>query len=62
MRVACLPACLPAPPPARPSQLQVPAGADVAWFVNTPALQSVPTIWHAHILWRQPPAAAEQQQ
>lgn len=31
---------------------QVPAGSDVAWFVNPPSVQSVPAIWHCHIMFR----------
>lgn len=36
---------------------QVPPGSQHTWFENTPTLQSVPAIWHAHVLWRQPTAA-----
>ncbi|PRW20771.1 hypothetical protein C2E21_8875 [Chlorella sorokiniana] len=36
----------------------VPPGADTLWFVNPPVLQSVPSIWHAHILVRQPAEGA----
>lgn len=38
------------------SPVQAPPGCQATWFVNTPTLQSVPTIWHAHVLWRQPTA------
>ncbi|PSC67229.1 hypothetical protein C2E20_9081, partial [Micractinium conductrix] len=38
----------------------VPPGSDHCWFVNTPTLQSVPAIWHAHVLWQPPPGAASE--
>eukprot|EP00887_Chlorella_sp_A99_P005891 scaffold1.g5891.t1 len=43
---------------------ELPTDAEYVWFVNPPVLQSVPTIWHAHIMWRRRPAdaAAAQQQ
>lgn len=52
------------PPCTRVSCSQVPHGAETLWFVNPPVLQSVPAIWHAHILVRQQAggAAAQQQQ
>ncbi|KAL4450534.1 hypothetical protein ABPG77_000890 [Micractinium sp. CCAP 211/92] len=36
---------------------RVPPASQHTWFVNTPTLQSVPAIWHAHVLWQQPTAA-----
>ncbi|KAL4439692.1 hypothetical protein ABPG75_002693 [Micractinium tetrahymenae] len=41
---------------------RAPPGSEQTWFVNSSTLQSVPAIWHAHVLWRQPfpPAAMPQ--
>jgi hypothetical protein len=38
--------------------LTVDAIYDWCWFVNPPALQSVPDVWHAQIFWRYKPSVA----
>lgn len=35
---------------------ELPRDAESCWFINPPVLQSVPAIWHAHVLWRRRPA------
>lgn len=46
--------------PLAPSEVEAaaaeraPPGSKRTWFVNTPTLQSVPAIWHAHVLWQEP--------
>ena len=36
----------------------MPPGQPRRWFVNTPSLQSVPALWHAHVLALQPRSQA----
>ncbi len=32
----------------------LPKTAEFIWFTNLPHLQSVSTVWHAHVFWRYP--------